>query len=249
MNIRSILDPVLNWTKHNSNVVLSGIAVGGVVTTAILAFKAGQDIEADKDTHGVIENPVDQFKATWHYYVPPVASAALTITAVVCAHKANVRQQGAIAAALAISEKSFMEYRERVAHVVGQRKADQVHEEVVEERIKKTPPSSDITKNPIDGKSMCYDVYTGRYFWSTRQIIDDAINKLNHQIVSGEAVSLNELYDLLGLENTELGDQMGWNSAQLIDLEYSSHLADYDMPALAFRFKTNPGPNYWKNYR
>ena len=56
-------------------------------------------------------------------------------------------------------------------------------------------------------------------------------------------VSLNEFYDELGLDHTKLGDDLGWNLDDgLIELNFSSQLAENETPCLVVDY--NVAPNY-----
>lgn len=249
MDYRDLWDVVSGWVKHNSTLVLSGVAVGGVVSTALLAFKAGRDYEyvrAIKMENGEASDPKTVLRDTWPYFVAPVCSAGLTISAVILSHRVNMRQQAAIAGALAISEKTLNDYRDKVAEIVSHRKAEQAHEEVIDDQIKKTPPwDSEIVKTG-NGENRCYDTYTGRYFLSTRQQIDNAVNMLNNQLNNHEYGSLNDFYGFVGLGPTAAGDDLGWSSDKLLEVSYSSHLADDGDPCLAVYFQVQPRPFFWK---
>lgn len=56
-----------------------------------------------------------------------------------------------------------------------------------------------------------YDLISKRYFKSNSEKIGNAINKINRRIfVENGKASLNELYEELGLEPIENGDDIGW---------------------------------------
>lgn len=250
MDLRALFDSAIGWTKQNNSLVLTGVAVSGVISATVLAFTAGRSYELNKQERveeGRSLDKRDILRDTWPHFVAPVCSAGLTIAAIVSAHKVNMRKHGAIAAALAISEKTMSDYRSKVAEIVSHRKAEQAQEEVVQEQIKKTPPwDSEIVKvGP--GQSLCYDVYTGRYFQSNRQQIDNAVNMLNNQLNNHVYGSLNDFYGFVGLGATAAGDELGWNSDQLLEVSFSSHLADDGEPCLALYFQTRPKPNFWRN--
>lgn len=251
MDLRHVWNVALGWTKQNSSLVLSGIAVGGVVSTAVLAIKAGEDTQiAYQDDFQEI-GPLSRTEAIrkyWLLYIPPAVSAALTITAIVCAHNISVRKQAAVASALVISEKTLYDYREKVADLIGRRKAEQAHEEVIQDRIDDRPPwDSEVVKTD-NGNTLCYDTYTGRYFQSTKQAIDNAVNMLNNQLNNHEYASLNDFYGFVGLGSTAAGDDLGWNCNRLLEVSYSSHLAPESEPCLALYFQVQPIPDYYKVY-
>ena len=74
------------------------------------------------------------------------------------------------------------------------------------------------------------------------EVIKRAENELNKQMlhdISGY-VSLNEFYDELGLDHTSIGDDLGWNTDQLIDIAFSSQLNDNGEPSVVLDYLVAP---------
>ena len=62
-------------------------------------------------------------------------------------------------------------------------------------------------------------------------------------------LSLNEFYYALGLRSTVLGNELGWNiSDGLLDIHYSSQIADDGRPCLVLEYRIAPRYDYAKNY-
>ena len=61
-------------------------------------------------------------------------------------------------------------------------------------------------------------------------------------------VSLNDLYDELGMEPTKIGEDLGWNifTDRLIDISFSSQLADDGTPCLVMDYGVAPRNDYYK---
>ena len=55
-------------------------------------------------------------------------------------------------------------------------------------------------------------------------------------------VSLNDFYYEVGLNDTLIGDSLGWdiNKTNFIDIYFNTHLADGDIPCLVVDFSSNP---------
>jgi hypothetical protein len=86
---------------------------------------------------------------------------------------------------------------------------------------------------------------SGRYFKSDREVIKKAENELNRQMLSDTYVSLNEFYDLIGLNRITIGDDLGWyvNDGYL-KLQFSSHLANDGTPCLVIDYIVAPRYDY-----
>ena len=60
-------------------------------------------------------------------------------------------------------------------------------------------------------------------------------------------VSLNDFYYELGLENIELGEELGWNvNNGLVELNFSSQLSSDETPCLVMNYNIAPRYDYYK---
>ncbi len=60
------------------------------------------------------------------------------------------------------------------------------------------------------GDLLCLEGYSGRYFWSSKQAVDTAMQKLDAQFRNGNYICLNDLYGYLRITPTHFGYQYGW---------------------------------------
>ena len=58
--------------------------------------------------------------------------------------------------------------------------------------------------------------------------------------------SHNDFYRLIGLPGTTYGEEVGWRTDNMMDLEYSSHLAEDGRPCLCIEYHVAPVRNYYK---
>ena len=85
-----------------------------------------------------------------------------------------------------------------------------------------------------------------RYFYSDKNTIDAIQNRLNAKMlgeVRGE-ISLNEFYDELGLECTDMGYDIGWNVDELIELDFVPVFAPDGKPCASISYLTRPKYGY-----
>jgi hypothetical protein len=133
-----------------------------------------------------------------------------------------------------------------VVESIGEKKEQNVRDKVAKKQIDKQP----VTKSEVivtgRGDSLCFDPLSARYFTSDIEFIKKAENKLNKQMIHdiGGYVSINEFYDELDLPHTDIGDMLGWNSDNLIDLDISAHVTDDGRPSLVINHYTRPIYNY-----
>ena len=225
-------------SKHSPE-ILTGVGIAGIFTTAVLAVKytpkALQLIEEKKEELGVEKlAPIDTVKATWKCYIPAAVSATVSTVCLVGSTQVSLRRNAALATALKLSETALVDYREKVVETIGETKEQTVREKVAQKQIDKTP----ITKNEIiiagDGDTIFLDPLSKRYFKSDIDSVHKVENKLNKQMlhdICGE-VSVNEFYDELGIDRTDIGDYLGWTTEHLIDLDISPGITENGKPCL-----------------
>lgn len=237
-------------TKHSPE-ILMGLGVAGMLTSTVLAVKATPKalrlIEEKKKEENVEKLSVGQtIKTTYKCYLPAAGVATVSTACLIGSTSISVRRNAALATAYKIVETGYKEYKEQVVETLGEKKEEQIREAIVQKKIDNNP----VSQNQVivlGGETLCYDVWSGRYFRSDIDKIKRSVNELNRTMTYNEYVSLNDFYDKLGLEPTKQGELLGWKlSKGLIELNPSSHLSEKDQPAYAIDFVTPPEYDYYK---
>lgn len=233
--------------------ILTGIGVAGMVTSTVLAVKATPKacllINDRKDELEVEKLPVAELvKTTWKCYIPAVVTCGASIACLVGASSVNFKRNAALATAYKLSEAALSEYKDAVIETIGEKKEQSVRDKVAEERLKKNPVSKSEVIVTGNGTTLCYDPVGNSYFKSNIQQIESAKNKLNARMLSENYVSLNDFYDELGIGPTKLGDDLGWDIYKdgLIDIAFSSRIAEDGTPCLVMDYSIAPRYEYYK---
>jgi hypothetical protein len=246
-------------SKHSSE-ILTSIGIAGMLTTTIMAVKATPraviliDHEIyRRNSNENADDPIDRLepmnviKTTWKCYIPAAITGSLSILCLVGASSVNTRRNAALATAYTISESALKDYQEKVIETIGEKKERDVRDAVAKERINRDPVKNHQVIITEKGNTLCYDPISGRYFKSDMETIKRAQNELNRQMLDEMYVSLNEFYDKLGLKNTFMGDDIGWNVADgYLDLSFSSQISDEDTPCLVMDYIVAPRFDYTK---
>lgn len=240
----------------NSPAILTGIGVTGLVTTAYLSgrasFKAAYIIDEaitsnarkeDVKTWGV---PLKKkFELTWRLYIPAASVGLSSCAAIIGANRIGTRRAAAVAAAYSVTEKAYQEYKEKVAEKLGESKEREIRDEIQQDRMVRNPASqSVIITGP--GEVLCYDKFTDRYFNASMETLKKAQNDLNHRIINHQYASLNDFYDKLGLGRVTMGEEMGWNADQLMELSFTTTMSDDERPCIAIDFAIAPTRHYFR---
>ena len=250
MNINLIAKQIKHLFIDNSPLILTSIAVGGVVTTAVMAVKATpqaiidiQNAESEQTEPLTLQ---EKAQLTWKYYVPSAAVGAVTIASIIGSHSISTRRNAALISVYSITETAFKEYQSKVVDQIGKNKERKVREEVAKDYIANAPMvNSEVLVTGL-GEQLCYDTYTGRYFKSDIETIRRAQNDINARIINDMYCSQNDFYRLINLPPTTYGEEVGWTTDNMMDLEYSSHIAEDGRPCLAIEYHATPVRDYYK---
>lgn len=240
-------------TKYSPG-ILTGIGITGMIGATFMAVKATPKalylIEAKKEEAEVEElTPVETIKTCWTCYIPATLTTVLSAVCLIGASTVSAKRNAALATAYSISEAALREYQEKVVEVIGEKKEKAVRDAVAKDQIERDPVTkSEVVIIDSNSNTLCYEPLSGRYFKSTIDKIKKAEIKLDSQMIQEMYVSLNDFYWEIGLDGTDLGDQMGWNlSKGYMDLSFSSQLADDGTPCAVIVYGIPPVYDY-QNY-
>lgn len=217
--------------ERNSPTVLTFLGVSGLVTTIGLTIKATRKV--DKKLNGRTEVDFDTVKFIAKSYIPTVLVATVSIACIVGSNSINAKRNLALVGAYKLSEETLKKYPAKIVEVLkGEKPQD--------EKTKKTETAIIIGNGKID----CYDQMSGRYFSTTLQDLNKAVNRINGALINGcSSVSVNELYEEMGLDSINLGDDMGWNpKGELVELNTWAMISEEGKPVLVVSFLPDPEP-------
>ena len=242
----------LTLAKHGPE-ILTGIGISGIVTTTILAVRATpKALELIKEAEEERDEPlskIDVMKVAWKPYIPAAITGTLSIGCLIGGSSVSNKRTAALAAAYQLSESALSEYKEKVIETIGEKKEQAVREKISESRIEKNPIENSKIIFTDKGTVTCYEPISGRYFKSDIDTIKRVVNDVNEAILSGPFgyMSLNEFYDELGLESTEMGDDLGWSIDNgIIRLDYHAKIADNGEPCIVIDYANPPVYDYNK---
>lgn len=236
--------------QENSSTLLTAGGVVGTVATAVLAgkasFKAAQIIDDEKlkveEGDDETLTKTHRFLLVWPLYIPATLTGGVTIGAIIMANRMSAQKAAALAAAYGLTQKQFEEYRDKAAEKLGVSKAQKVDDELAQDRVTNTPGANQIVV--VEGEVLCFDQPTGRYFRSTMDTINKAVNATNAEIIHHDFASASHFYEELGLPATTWTDDVGWNTDQLLELKISTVMSEDDRPCIAIDFATLPKSEY-----
>ena len=265
-NVTKIFNTVKKAVGKKSPEILIAFGIAGIITTTVLAVKATPKAmekieEAEKNkkeefdrNHGYSEldtmfklTKPEVIKATWKCYIPAAISGVASIACIVGANTVHSKRNAAIATAYKLSEKALTEYKEAAIEEVGEEKAKAIKNRVAQKQLDNNPVNDSQVIITGNGKQLCYDGVSGRYFESSIQEIETAVNKINRSLNYDMYVSLSEFYDELDLEHTDISDELGWNLDDgLVEISYGTMIAKDNRPCITLEYHVAPKYDFSK---
>lgn len=239
---------------RNSPTILTGLGVAGFITTVIMAVratpKALDDLEKhvlDKDKHISLESkltlftPLEIVKLTWKNYIPSFVVGSTTIGCIIFSNSINNRRNAALASLYSIASATMDRYQKEVIEQLGVNKEEKIRGEVSAKQLADDPIESKTIIITNKGDTLCYDVFSGRYFKSDIETIRRIQNDFNRRLLIENELNLNELYYELGLETIDMGRMVGWSSDRdMLEILFSAKIATDGQPCVVINFKNQP---------
>lgn len=209
------MNQFMSFLSNNKPGIIMGLGIGSMIMATASAFWYGPMArDALEEKREESENyeipPIETVKTVAPYVIPSLCFTAIGVGCILGGNQINVNRGAAAMAAYAISDTAFREYREQTRRVVGEKKEKDIEESIAKKSIKENPVYNTILWTP-GGDWLCYDQLTNQYFRSSRTKIENIINQLNRDMFSTMTISENEYCLALGINEVELGDDLGWD--------------------------------------
>ena len=258
--VMELVEKAVKFTDEHQREIMLGGAIAGTVVTAVLSWKAG--IKADKvlaeqkekmdkiqyDADNMTEDEfneakkqttIETVKKMAPIVAPPALAAAGTIISVVAGYRVASTQIATLSALYSMSEKALADQLEKTKEVVGPKKAQEIADAVTAKKVESNKIDKNTIINTGKGTTLCLDDMSGRYFYSSAEEIKKACNTINKRMMDEYYISLNELYDELGLPEITLGEDVGFNIDDgLIDIDHilGATLHNNETPVLVLNY-------------
>lgn len=247
-------------SKHSPE-ILMGIGIAGMITTVVLAVKATPKAEKlieeyaeecgySKEGFKIADVPKKEIiQVAWKPYIPAAISGTVSIACLIGANSVNAKRNAALATAYKLSEAALFEYKDKVVEVIGEKKEKVVREKIAEDRLDKNPVNDSRIFMTEKGNTLFLEPLSGQYFRSDIEIVKKTINELNEGMLNDPFgyLSVNDLYDALGLEQTARGDDLGWCvSKGIIKYDIHAKIAKNGEPCIVLDYTNAPVYDYNK---
>lgn len=224
MKIVSVIKGLAAAAKANPHVCLAGAAVIGVAGVAVSAYAAGKKactmLEAERLAKGAELNRKEKakiiFKCAWITALLAVMTGGAIIGSTYIANK-HIKK---LAVAYSTTAGLLEAHQQAELAKLGADVAKEIKEEVGEKCDLPEPTKLNTCHSHAKGVNdyLCYDDFSGRYFYSNADKIEAAFIKTSRLLFESfnNSVVLNDLYNFLDMEEAGCGMAWGW------DLEFDN---------------------------
>lgn len=238
--------------QNNGPALCSATAIVATTTSLVLTakgtIKAYEILEENKADGGKDPEPVEVAKLIWKEYIPAAVTFSIAVIAVIGINKSYNRQIAGVVSAAAVSEQLMREYLTRVEDRLTSDDLQEIRDEMAQEHVTNETPKNSEVIFVGDGDALFRDGISGRYFMSTKNEVEANINEFNRLINSQGYATLTDLYELLGLEQTNISDDLGWSAERgLLNVHFGAAMTADGRPCLELSFRDEPyaGYNVW----
>lgn len=213
------------FLKKHSPTILTCVGAVGAVATTVMAVKATPKalslLEQAKEEKGEDLTKLEVVKVAGPAYISTAILGVTTVACIFGANALNKKQQASIMSAYALLDASYKEYKAKVKEVYGDEADTKVKEAIAQDYYEGR------YIQPEGDKKLFFDSFSMRYFESTIEDVQRAEYKINRDFEMKDACSVNEFYELLGLEPVENGDRYGWSTDACFEM-YGNSWIDFD---------------------
>lgn len=220
--MNNILNASSKFLKHNSSTILTCLGAVGVVATTVMAVKATPKaiaaVEARTEEKGEDLTRLETIAVVAPAYAPSAITGIATVACIFGANILNKRAQASLMSAYALLDKSYKEHKGKVKELFGEEGLFQVKESIAKDKYEEQKPEVH------DGNELFYDAYSRRFYESTMDRVKNAAYEVNRKMATEYGVSLNDYYEMVGLDPIEGGDIVGWSVGQCYEMYWESWL-------------------------
>lgn len=209
---------VLKAASKNSPTLLTVVGVGFLIGSV---FKACKDTERYLDARASNElqsaaqgqepTKTEELKIVAKCYWQTAVLTGLSVLCFVTSTKISLKRNAALVTMYGISEAQRLEYMAKTKELAGEKKEAEIRNKLAEDRVNRDPVDTEVLKMIPAGECLCYDSEFGRYFFSTSEKILAAENRLNERLFTEMYISLNDMFEALGMSSIGFGEEFGWN--------------------------------------
>ncbi len=202
-------------TKHAPD-ILTGCAVAGTVSTAILAgravLKAERYINSVCDEHASEDTRKAIRRQTYKYYAPAVATGLATVGCIVGANAINHKKIAGLVAACTVAETALQENKDKIEELFGDKNLKLIEESKAIDKGLNAIHNSEEVVETGHGNALFVEGYlTGTKFRADINWVKKCVNDYNEIVNHDTYADFNEYLERHGIHTVKAGANLGYN--------------------------------------
>lgn len=243
MKIKSFVRTFGKTIDVNSPTILTALGVAGVFSTIALTIKGTYyAVGVIDDEEFFLKRELTNreiIRIVWKLYIPTAASTVLTVAAIIGSNHISTKRVAALTSLYTLTDKALREYQDKVVELLGEKKEAKIRDSLLQDKLDSNPPKEIILTG--NGQHLMYDALSGRYFRSDIEKVRKAQNDFNEILFNDMFLPLNDFYELIGLEEIEMGRAAGWDVQNgKLDIRFTSKISPDGEPCIVIEYKIEP---------
>ena len=215
MNINEIGKSMVSWGKKNLPTICTTLGILGMGGTMCMVH------EASPKVHKLLEEKkeasrLEKVKTAASVYWPSALTFTTSTALIIWGNKISNRRNVMLATSAAFAQKELLNFQEAAAEKLGTETVKELKDRVAEKKAEETPfpPKQEIVMMGNDNLYLYVEELTGRKFYTNPSKLKEAENRLNAMLFQEgwDYISLNTVWNEIGLSSTTLGDALGFSS-------------------------------------
>lgn len=222
--MKNTLSKITNYAKHrideNSTTILTCLGVVGVIATSVSAVKAHkkyEDLVLEETCDRECElDTMDKVKIAIPTYAPTIFLGAATIGCIIGSNCINKKKQASITSAYMFLDSTFKSYKAKVKELYGEDADDRVMLELAKDDYSEYEEILSVGE-----KRLFFEPISRTYFEASMAEVQQAEYLLNRELALSDYVKINDFLRYLGVDETDIGDVMGWSAFEMHEMKGS----------------------------
>lgn len=221
------------------SLVVTVIVTSKGTTKAVLTMNEAENIKRDDLTSS------EKFRCTWKCYVPAIVMSGVTSACIIGSDCLGRRREANLTAAYIFLEQSIKNYKAKITELED----DLAKQELLKEKANELAPTphedTEMVKFRDNDALLFYIDHYDSFFERTMLEVMYAEYQLDKKLIVDGCCKLNDFFDYLGLERTQVGNLLGWGyGTSWIDFEHTMATTDDGLECYMITMKEPPSVNY-----
>jgi len=215
MGLNQIGKSVEQFVKKNATTICTVCGLFGMGITVYTVHKTAPKVhkllEEKKE-----ESRWEKAKTVASVYWPSALIFASSTGLILWSNRISNKRNVVLATSAAFAQKELLNFQEAAVEKLGNETVKELKDRVAEKKAEETPfpPKQEIVMMGNENLYLYVEELTGRKFYSNPMKLKEAENRLNAMLFQEgwDYISLNTVWNEIGLGSTTLGDALGFSS-------------------------------------